>query len=126
MTTLADIRSELATALDAIPDLSAYAVVPGQANTPCAVVAPDSVEYDTTFDGGATYRLPVQFLVSLGDWGTAQRVLDDLVAHDGMAPAAVHDAATLEARVVGLEGYGLTTFAGADYLGAQLIVEVLA
>ena len=124
MSTLEDIRSTLATALASAPGLSTYEVVPGQVNAPAAVVAPEGIEYSTDFDGGATYRLPVQFLVSLGDWGTAQRVLDGYIAHDGTAVAAVHDS-DLEARVVGLEGYGLTTFGTTDYLGAQLIVEVL-
>lgn len=126
MSSLADMRSALAVALDGIGTLSTYEVVPGQVNTPCAVIAPDGIEYDTDFDGGATYRFPVQFLVSLGDWGTAQRSLDGYVSHDGTAVAALNDDVTgFETRVVGMEGYGLTQFNSTDYLGAQLIVEVI-
>lgn len=124
MTTLDDIRSTLADALTACDGLSTYETVPGSINAPAAVVAPDAIEYETDFDGGATYRLPIQFLVSLGDWGTAQRKLDAYVAHDGSAVEAVH-AQDTNYRVVGLESYGLTDFAGSDYLGAQLIVEVI-
>lgn len=125
MASLDDIRTALAAALDACPGLSTYEVVPGQVNPPAAVIAPDTIEYETDFDGGATYRIPVQFLVDLGDWGTAQRKLDGYVSHDGTAAVAVHDATTIEARIAGLEAYGLTTFGITDYLGAQLIVEVI-
>jgi len=125
MSTLEDIRSTLSTGLGAVSGLSSYEVVPGRVNTPAAVVAPDNIEYSADFDGSATYRLPVQILVSLGDWGTAQRDLDRFVAHDGPAVAAIH-ALAIEARVIGMEAYGLTQFAGTDYLGAQLIVEVFA
>lgn len=126
MSSLADMRSALAAALDGIGSLSTYEVVPGQVNTPAAVIAPDSIEYHTDFDGGATYRFPVQFLVSLGDWGTAQRSLDGYVSHDGTAVAAIDDDVTgFETRVIALEAYGLTQFNSTDYLGAQLIVEVI-
>lgn len=124
MTTLDDIRSVVASALESCPGLSTYETVPGQVNTPAAVVAPDDIEYETDFDGGATYRLPVQFLVSIADWGTAQRKLDSYIAHDGSAVEAIHDQET-NYRVAGLEAYGLTEFAGIEYLGARLLVEVV-
>jgi hypothetical protein len=122
---LGDIRTALATALAGAPGLNTYEVVPGQINTPAAVVAPEGIEYLTDFDGGATYRLPVQFLASLGDWGTAQRQLDTYIAHDGTAVAAIHAAEGIEVRVVSMESYGLTTFSDTSYLGAQVIVEVI-
>lgn len=125
MSSLADIRTALAGALGGVSGLSTYEVVPGQINAPAAVIAPDGIEYDTDFEHGATYNLPVQFLVSLGDWGTAQRTMDEIVSHDGDGVAALNDVATFECRVVRMEGYGLTTFATTDYLGAQLIVEVI-
>lgn len=124
MAALDDIRSTLATALKTASGLSAYETVPGQVSTPAAVVAPDGVEYSTDFDGGATYTLPVQFLASLGDWATAQRQLDAYISHDGTAVDAIHEA-DIEARVLRMENYGLTTFGDTDYLGAQLIVEVI-
>lgn len=125
MSSLADIRSALADALNAVSGLSAYEVVPGQVNTPAAVIAPDGIEYDTDFEHGATYNLPVQFLVSLGDWGTAQRVLDAFISHDGTGVEAVNGVTDFECRVVRMEGYGLTEFAQTNYLGTQLIVEVI-
>ena len=124
MSTLATIRTELADALNSVSNLSAYAYVTGQVNTPAVVIAPEGVEYDTTFDGGATYRLPLQFLVSLGDWGTAQRVIDDFIDHDGAGATAIYTA-DLEVRIVGGVEYGLTTFGDKDYLGAQVTVEVI-
>lgn len=125
MATLDDIRSALKTALADASGLNAYETVPGQINTPAAVVAPEGIEYETDFDGGATYRLPVQFLAALGDWGTAQRQLDGYIAHDGTAVVAIHAADDIEVRVTGMEAYGLTEFAGTSYLGAQVIVEVI-
>jgi hypothetical protein len=121
---LDDIRDDLKTVLAAVSGLHAHARVPARINPPAAVIAPDSVEYNVDFDGGATYRLPVQVLVQLGDWDAAQQQLDALVAHDGTAVDAINSA-TVEARVTSMEGYGLTPYAGVDYLGAVLIVEVL-
>lgn len=125
MSALDDIRADQADALNGVSGLSSYARVPGSLNTPAAVVAPDGIEYSTDFDGGATYRFPIQFLATLADWGTAQDDLDGFVSHDSAAIAALHDDTTFETRVVGMENYGLTTFAGTDYLGAQVIVEVI-
>jgi hypothetical protein len=125
MSALEDIRTALASALQAASGLSTYEVVPGQINAPAAVVAPEGIEYSTDFEGGATYTLPIQFLASLGDWGTAQRKLDSYIGHDGSAVDAIHATTDIEARVLRMENYGLTTFAGTDYLGAHLIVEVI-
>jgi hypothetical protein len=124
--TLETIRTNLKNALEEAPGLSAYATVPSQVNTPAVVVAPEGIEYEVDFDGGATYTLPVQFLASLGDWATAQRTLDAYVSHDGSAVAALYDTEGFEVRVLRLESYGLTEFAGTNYLGVQLVVEVLA
>lgn len=125
MSTLDTIRADLKTALAGVSGLNAHARVPGSITPPAAVVAPEAIEYDTDFNHGATYRFPVQVLVGLGEWDTAQRQLDDFVAHDGTAVAAINDDTTVEARVVGMDGYGLTSFAGVEYLGAILNVEVL-
>lgn len=124
MATLETIRTSLETALATVSSLNAYDTVPGQINTPAAIVAPDTIEYEVDFDGGATYRLPIQFLASLGDWGTAQRQLDGYIAHDGTAVAAL-EASNLEVRVLALENYGLTTFGDTNYLGAQVVLEVI-
>lgn len=125
MSGLSDIRDDLYTALTGVSGLTVYKRVPGQINPPAAVIAPDSVEYDTDFEHGATYRLPVQVLVQLGEWDSAQQQMDGFVAHDGTAVLAINDDTTVEARVLSMEGYGLTSFAGVDYLGAALIVEVI-
>lgn len=125
MSTLDDIRDDLKTALAGVTGLQAHARTPGTITPPCAVVAPDSVEYDTDFEHGATYRLPVVVLVQLGEWDSAQKQLDGFVAHDGTVVLAINDDATVEARVVSMEGYGLVPYAGTEYLGATLIVEVI-
>ena len=126
MSTLDTIRDSLETALATVAGLHSYARVPGQINPPCAVVAPDSVTHNVTFEGGATYRFPVQVLVQLGEWDAAQVKLDGFVAHDGTAVTAINSASDIRASCTGMESYGLTPYAGVDYLGAVLIVEVLA
>lgn len=125
MSALEDIRTALKTALAGASGLNSYAVVPGRVDPPAAVVAPEGIEYNTDFEGGATYTIPVQFLASLGDWGTAQRELDGYIAHDGTAVDAINEADGIEARVIRMEQYGLTTFANTDYLGCQVVVEVI-
>lgn len=125
MSTLDDIRDDLKTALASVSGLQAHARTPGSITPPAAVVAPESIEYDIDFDGGATVRLPVQVLVQFGEWDSAQKQIDAFVAHDGTAVAAINDDTTVEARVVGMDSYGLTDFAGIVYLGAVLNVEVL-
>lgn len=124
MSTLTDLRSRIQTALAAVPGLQAYSYVPGQVNVPCAIVIPDNVSYDADFEHGCTYTLPIQFLVALGDWESAQLVLDDLVAHDGTAVNAVNTAAGVEAQVLSMSQYGIVTYGTTDYLGARLTVEV--
>lgn len=125
MSALGDIRTDLARALEDVDGLSSYDTVPGQVNTPAAVVAPEDIEYHVDFEGGATYTLTIQFLVSIGDWATAQETLDGFVSHDGTAVAAIEASEDVNASVIGIQAYGLTQFANTDYLGAQLIVRVL-
>ncbi len=63
--------------------------------------------------------------MQFGEWDSAQKQLDGFVAHDGAAVAAINDDTSVEARVVGMDAYGLTDFGGIVYLGAVLTVEVL-
>lgn len=122
MSALDDVRADLADALDALADLKGYAKAPGEVVAPAAVVIPSGWT-EATLDNSATYTLLVQFLVPMGDWPKAQADLDALVAHDGTAVAAIH-AADIEARVVGMEQYGVTQWGLTEYMGAQLTVEV--
>jgi hypothetical protein len=126
VSTLDDIRDDLKTALAGVSGLSTYARAPGQLNPPAAVVAPEGIEYDTDFEHGATLTLPVRFYVQLGEWASAQKVMDALISPtDGTALLAINDDTTIEARVLSMGEYGVTDYAGVDYLGATLTVEVL-
>lgn len=125
MSALDTIRDALKTSLATVTGMQAHARVPGQITPPAAVVAPEGIEYDADFEHGATYRLPVQLLVQVGEWDSAQKQLDGFAAHDGTAVVAINATSSIEARVVSMDSYGLIQFAGVDYLGAQLIVEVL-
>lgn len=124
MAAVDDIRAALATAAETVDGLQGYHYVPAQVNTPCAVVAPDSITFDVDLEHDATYRLPVTVLVSLGDWESAQQVLDPLVSHDGDLVAALNAVTGFDVQVLAMQEYGLTEYGGTNYLGAQLIVEV--
>lgn len=125
MSALDDIRAAIAAELRSVAGLEAYQWSPGQINPPAAIVAPEGIEYNADFDGGAIYRFPVQFLAALGDWESAQKELDGFVSHDSAAVAAINGTSDFEARVVGMESYVLTTWGLTEFLGAQLIVEVI-
>lgn len=124
MSALDDIRTALATALGSA-GLKSYKRAPGEVAAPAAVVAPDGIEYNADFDGGATYQLPVVILVAQGDWSKAQESLDAYVSHDGSAVAAINDAEGIEARVTAMSEYGIVRWGTTDYFGASLNVEVL-
>ena len=125
MDTLSDIRAAIAAALRTVDGLEGIDHAPPQVNPPAAVVAPDSVQYDVDFEHGATYLLPVQMIVGLGDWESAQRQMDAMVAHDGTAVAAINAIDSFECRVVAMGDYGTTAYGDKTYLGAVLTVEVL-
>lgn len=125
MAALDDIRAALKVALATVSGLEAYSYVPPQVNPPAAVVAPDSIQYDADFEHGATYTIPVQILVSLGDWESAQRELDAIASPDGTAVQAINSAVDVEARVVSMSEYQLVTYGLKDYFGCVLTVSVL-
>lgn len=123
MSTLTDIRAAFAVALR--PVIQSYPKVPASPVVPCAFVASDDIEYDTDFDGGAIYRIPVQFLTTLTPWDDSQTEMDDFIAHDGTAVAALLDDTGYETRVTGVRNYGATKYGVDDYMGAQVLVEVI-
>jgi hypothetical protein len=133
---LADVRAALAAQIEARTTLRATATVPGQINPPVAVVRPARGElavYKVTFDGAVDYSLAVVILVSYASIDTAQDLLDGfLSAGHG---TAVADAIEADPSLGGLvadawpraaDGYGMISWAGVDYLGTTVIVEVMA
>lgn len=136
MSSLADLRAGLAAALSTIVSLNGiYTDEPGQVEPPAAVVRLGSpaVTYGTSLAGGShDYVFTVLLLV--GNASTVgQEALDgylDVTGADSVYAAVDADpdlgGAADSAAVTTVQNAGLVTWAGAEYLGAELLVTVLA
>lgn len=111
--------------------LRAYDYVPGQVEPPAALVRPETLLYDTS-QAALTHdpTFVILVLVSVANDRAAQDKLDALIDPGAGAILAAIDAApTLGgvasyAVVTFLRNYGLITYAGVEYLGAELVVQV--
>lgn len=80
----ADIRTGLKTRLDTITGLSVYKWVPGQINTPAAMIQRRRTEYDKTMaDGSDDWEYLVTVLVSWADPEVAQAAMSEYLARTG-------------------------------------------
>jgi hypothetical protein len=134
---LAGIRAGLATALAGLPSdlkLAIYERVPDKVDPPCAIIGlPESVTYHQAFrTPKARYSIPVRVMLPRGDGDDAQRRLDTMIAASGSGSVleVLEADGTLggacETLIVKeLRGYGVYEVAGAQYLGAEWIVEVI-
>lgn len=135
MASLKSIRDGLKTALDTIDGLIVYDTVPGSIVTPCAIVQPETVEYQVT-QGGATvasWEMAVIVLVQAVVEDTAQDAVDDYISPTGTSsvPAAIAADQDLGgtvayAVVTEMDRYGEFTFNEVRYIGARFLVEVTA
>lgn len=110
--------------------------VPDEINPPVCVVRPSRgkvIDYQETFDGGQHFYFEAVVLAAVGATRAAQTLLDGFLSPTGAASVlqAVQKDPTLGgvvswAAVTQAQGYGLVQWAGVDYLGSTLIVEVMA
>lgn len=137
MVAIPAVRAALAAQVTAqIPGLRNAPTVPGQISPPMAVVRPARgtvVDYQETFDGGMTIFMEIVILVAMGNDRTGQTNLDGYLQPTGATSvfAAVQKDPTLggvvaDAHVTHAQGYGLIDYAGVEYIGSTLIVEVMA
>lgn len=137
MATLAQLRAGLATRLETIASLKGvYEESPGQVETPAAVIRMGSpaISYGTSLASGShDYTFSVLLLVSVAQGAAASDVLDPYLDPSGTDSvyAAVDAAPTLggvcsAAVVTTVQQAGLVTWGEAAYLGAELLVSVLA
>lgn len=136
MASVSSIRDGLKTRLATVSGLNAYDTVPGDIVPPAAIVAPGNpvVMYDLTMGrGGDTLRFVITLLISDVVDDMAQDTLDAYLAGSGSSSikTAVEADETLGgvahfAVVTQVNSYGLLEWAGVSYLGAELLVEVVA
>jgi hypothetical protein len=134
MASLSGIRDALKARLATIDGLRVYDTVPGQAVVPAAVIAPAPgtfLTYDATMDGADDVSFTVTLLVSTASDRAAQDALDAYLSDTGARSikAAVDGDITLDdtvhfATVVEARNYGFLEYAGVNYLGCELLVNV--
>jgi hypothetical protein len=135
---LAEIRAGLAAALvaglDSSLKLAVYERIPDRVDPPCAIIGlPDGVTYHQAFRSTkGRYLLPVRVLLPRGDGDDAQRRLDAMASPSGSGGvlAALEADGTLGGAcdtlmVKEVRGWGVYEVAGAQYLGAEWMVEVI-
>lgn len=131
------IREGLAARMATISGLNAYARAKGELRLPAAVVVPEpgaAIAYNATMGRGSddhTFR--IYLLVEQNVEDLDQRALDDYLDGSGSKSiiAAIDGDGSLGGaahftRVVGVADYGEITWAGVQYLGAEILVEVTA
>lgn len=122
--------------LDGEPVLiSGHSDVPEQPNVPAVVLELDELSWDENMGGGAdSFTFIATALVQYADSKTAQRAMRSFLSRSGGAGRLK---AALEANqnLGGLVSYahmnnarriGLIKYNGVDYLGAELVIEVMS
>ena len=132
--TIAQMRAGIATNLATISGLRTTTTTPDVINPPIAIVQPQTVDYDETFQRGmATYTFVVTVIVGRAAERTAQTNLDLFVAQSGSksVKAAIESDKTLggnafDCRVTTLRSYGSTSINDVLYLAGEFTVLVYA
>jgi hypothetical protein len=132
--TIAEMRNGIAANLANIAGLRTTTTTPDVINPPVAIVQPQTVDYDETFQRGmATYTFVVTVIVGRAAERTAQTNLDLFVAQSGSksVKAAIESDKTLggkvfDCRVTTLRSYGSTTINDVLYLAGEFTVLVYA
>jgi hypothetical protein len=136
LATLAQLRAGLVARLATIPSLKGiYSDEPGQVEPPAAIVRMGSpaITYSTSVAGGS-HDYAFSILLLIGNSTTvAQEALDgylDPAGTDSIYAAVDGDpdrgGVAAAAVVTTVQNAGLVTWAGGEYLGAELLVTILA
>ena len=132
MASVSELRAGLATRMATITGLRTSATVPDAPRPPVAVVIPDRIEYDLDARRGADrFYFTITLLVARADDRAAQGNLDAYLVGAGSIKAAIEADRTLggkadTCRVTEMRNYASVPVGDTLYLGAQLIVEVIA
>jgi len=130
MSSVAELREGIATNLRTISGLRALATVPDNPTPPIAIIYPQNIEYDETFNRGLqTYTFRVVVVVGRVDERSAQNRLDSFVASTGSnsVKLAIESDKTLngkafDTRVTTMTNYGSIDISEVVYLSAEFTV----
>lgn len=134
MATMTELRSGLATRLATISGLRASATIPDNPVPPQAIVAVDSITYDTAFGRGSDeYTFSVLVIVGRATDRSAQLNLDAYCNPSGTTSikAAIEKDATLggkaiDCRVTTMQNQSSLAIGDITYLTATFLVTVIA
>ncbi len=136
MSTLGQVRDDLALRLSKIGGLDAWARVPDSIEPPVALVGmPEEGLFNVTYSPSYTaWTIPVRLYVSRFDAQVAQEALDEYVGPTGVMSVkrAIEDKTVatssgwLMVNVSKVSGFGSYSIANVDYLGCEFTVEVIA
>ena len=131
--TLTQVRQALATTLQTIPGLNAYAEYAEQITTPAAIVLPVQGTFLSyaTMDGALDVTLRAALCVARGDGSAGQALMDPFLATTGTQSvfAALQASPGLGgvvsyANLMEATGYGPITVGTVDYLGCHMIISI--
>jgi hypothetical protein len=130
MALLSEIRTGLANNLSSITGLRTAAVMPDNPSPPIAIITPDSINYDDTFQRGMqTYSFTVIVLVGRAAERSAQNALDAFCSSTGTSSIklAIERDKTLagkvyDLRVTNLRAYASIAVGEVNYLAAEFSV----
>lgn len=134
MTSIADLRSGLATNLATITGLRTSVDIPDNPNPPVAVIGIENVNYDQAFAGGLVeYNFRITVLASRASDRMAQRRLDQYTSTEAgvSVKKAIESDKTLggaafDVRVVEMSNIGTVSLGEVTYLAADFTVTVYA
>jgi len=130
MALLSEIRTGLANNLSSITGLRTAAVMPDNPSPPIAIITPDSINFDDTFQRGMqTYTFTVIVLVGRAAERSAQNALDAFCSSTGTSSIklAIERDKTLggkvyDLRVTNLRAYASIAVGEVNYLAAEFSV----
>ena len=124
------LRQELAKNLRTIAGLRSSTTVPDNPSPPIAIIIPQSVSFDDSFQKGlTTYQFVVSVIVGRADDRSAQNKLDAFVSSTGAASIKLAiesdrtlDGKAFDVRVTEMRNYGSLLISEVTYLSAEFTV----
>lgn len=134
MANINELREKIAVNLVTIPGLRSSTTVPDNPSPPIAIILPQTISYDDSFQRGTTtYQFIVTVIVGRADDRSAQNKLDSFVSSTGTASIklAIESDRTLggkafDVRVVEMRNYGSVVISEVTYLSAEFTVTCYA
>jgi hypothetical protein len=124
------LRQEISKNLRTISGLRSTTTVPDNPSPPIAIILPQTVSYDDSFQRGlTTYQFIVQVIVGRADDRSAQNNLDAYVSSTGSSSIKLAiesdrtlDGKAFDVRVTEMRNYGSVLISEVTYLSAEFTV----